>query len=255
MKLSKLKKLHVIIIGSVLCVIAGVALFFLMIKPQQEAYKAAKARYDTAIVLGNEAKKNEAIEDLAKANGEVALAQARLAEQMRLRMPDLSFARRDVGMLQLWDEQIRKLGPILENYARDKNVRVLFSGFNIPAPPSNPNDPVFEKDLLVFPLGAITVIGDFKHVMDNVVRWNNCRRLVMVGPPQIGGTSPRLAASYTLKCFIFPAAINGPKIPMAGSDTTASGTGGAPAPGGPIPPSPGGPVPGGPGAGPGARPS
>jgi len=245
MKLSKLKKLHVIIIGSVLCVIAGVALYFLMIKPQQEAYKAAKSRYDKAIVLGNQAAEDKAIEDLNKAIGEVNFAQAQLDAQMRRRMPDLSFARRDLGMLQLWNEQIKTLGPLLENFAKDKNVQVLFQGFDIPAPPSNPNDAVFDKDVLVFPLGSVTVVGDFKNLMNNVRRWNNCRRLVMVGPPQIGGTSPRLAAAYSLKCYVFPSAIGGPKIPMAGGDAAsaanAASTGAAP-PGGaaPAPPGPGG---------------
>jgi hypothetical protein len=221
MSLAKLKKTHVIIIGSVLCLIAAVALFFLMIKPQQEAYRAAKERYDKASVLGNQTAENQAIEDLNKAMNEVQLAQAQLDTQMRRRMPDLSFARRDIGMLQLWQEQIKTLGPLLENFARDRNVKVIFSGFDIPAPPSNPNDPIFDQDVIVFQLGNITVVGDFKRVMDNVRRWNNCRRLVMVGPPQLAGVSPNLSATYALKCYIFPAAKGGPKIPMAGGQQVA----------------------------------
>lgn len=244
MKLSKLKKVHVIIIGSVLCVLAGVALFFLLIKPQQEAYKAAEARYNNASVLGNQAAEDKAIDDLNKAIGEVNLAQAQLDAQMRRRMPDLSFARRDFGMLQLWQEQIKTLGPLLENFARDKNVRVHFAGFDIPAPPANPNDPVFDQDVLVFPLGSVTALGDFKQVMNNIRRWNNCNRLVMVGIPQLAGSSPRLAVTYNLKCYIFPAAKGGPKIPMAGGgDATAQGgMPGMPAPGMPAPgmPGPGG---------------
>jgi hypothetical protein len=242
MKFSKLKKTHIIIIGSVLCVIAAVAMFFLQIKPQQEAYKVAKGRYDTASVLGNQAAENKAVEDLNKAIGEVNMAQAQLDAQMRRRMPDLSFARRDLGMLQLWNEQIRTLGPLLESFARDPKVKVLFSGFDIPAPPQNPNDQVFDQDVLVFPLGAVTVVGDFKHVMDNIRRWNNCRRLIMVGPPQVGGSSPRLAAAYTLKCFIFPAAKGGAKIPMAGGDATAAAAGGMPPAGGAPAPMPGAPA-------------
>ena len=243
MNLSKLKKLHVIIIGSVLCVLAGVAMFFLLIKPQQEAYAKAKARYAAAAVLGNQAAENQAIEDLRKANGEVALAQAQLDAQMRRRMPDLSFARRDLGMLQLWNEQIKTLGPILENFDKDKNVRVVFSGFDIPAPPANPNDQVFDQDVLVFQLGGISVIGTFKDVMNNVRRWNNCRRLVMVGPPQLAGVSPRLSATYTLKCFVFPASKGGEKIPMAGGGTTAQGNQAFPSPSPTMPmqaPPPGG---------------
>jgi len=190
MSLAKLKKIHVIIIGSVLCLIAAVALFFLMIKPQQEAYRAAKERYDKASVLGNQTAENQAIEDLNKAMNEVQLAQAQLDTQMRRRMPDLSFARRDIGMLQLWQEQIKTLGPLLENFARDRTVKVIFSGFALPAPPSNPNDPIFHQDVIVFQLGNITVVGDFKGVREDGRRWNKCRRLVMVGPRRLAGVSP-----------------------------------------------------------------
>ncbi len=44
MSLSKLKKIHVIIIGAFFCVAAGVAIFMLLIKPENAAYQAAKAR-------------------------------------------------------------------------------------------------------------------------------------------------------------------------------------------------------------------
>jgi hypothetical protein len=119
-------------------------------------------------------------------------------------------------MLSLWNEQIKTLGPLLESFARDKSVRVLASGFDIPAPPANPNDKIFDQDVLVFNLGVISVVGDFKHILDNIRRWNNCRRLIVVGPPTVGGLSPRLMAAYSLKCYIFPAAKGGPTIPMAG---------------------------------------
>ena len=48
MSFSKLKQIHVVIIGSFLCVAAGVAMFFLAIKPQQEAYATAQKRCDDA---------------------------------------------------------------------------------------------------------------------------------------------------------------------------------------------------------------
>ena len=52
--------------------------------------------------------------------------------------------------------------------------------------------------------------------MDNIRRWNNCNRLVMVSkPPTLSGTSPDLEAAYELTCYIFPVAKGGPKIPLA----------------------------------------
>lgn len=216
MSFSKLKKIHIIIIGSVLCVLVGVAVFFLQIKPQMEAFKAAKARYDKAVVKGNEQSKQQAKRELAKAMVDFSIAQAQLDVQMRKRMPDLDFSRRDIGMLALWNEQIKTLGPLLEDFAKDKNVKVAQAAFQIQPPPANPNDAVFEQDMLVFPLGSITVEGGFKELMDNIRRWNNCSRLVMVGPPSLAGVSPQLRVVYPLTCYIFPRAKGGSKIVMAG---------------------------------------
>lgn len=232
MSLSKLKKIHVIIIGSVLCVIAGVAVFFLQIKPQRVAFAAAEARVTAASDKGNQGAKDAAIKKRSDAIMAFQVAQGQLDVQMKKRMPDLNFARRDIGMLALWKEQIKTLGPLLESFAHDKNVKVQQAAFQIQPPPADPNSSVFDQDVLVFPLGNVTVTGDFKHLMDNIRRWNNCRRLVVVGAPTLQGISPALTESYSLTCYIFPVAKGGAKIQMAGTgDATAGGApGAAPAP-------------------------
>jgi len=213
-------------------VIAGVAVFFLQVKPQMDAYKAADARYQAAVVKGNEQAKAQAIKDRDDARMAMQIAQAMLDVQMKRRMPNLNFSRRDIGMLALWNEQIKTLGPLLEHFADDANVKVAQAGFKIQAPPSNPNDGVFDQDVLVFPLGSVTVVGDFKRVMGNIRRWNNCQRLVMVGPPKLVGVSPQLAATYDLTCYIFPVAKGGPTIQMAGGGAAAGTPGAVGAPGG-----------------------
>lgn len=222
MSLSKLKQLHVIIIGAFLCVAAGVALFFLMIKPQNVALAAATARRDTAATVGNASAEQTAIADLNKAILQVAQTQQQLDAEMKRRMPDLSFSRRDYGMLALWNEYTKTLGPLLNGFARDKSVEVQNPGFVIPTPPVNPNDPIFDQDVIIIPLGKIQAMGDFSSLMANVQRWNNCRRLVMVGPPTLAGNSPNnLVASYDLTCYIFPVAKGGPMIQMAGGAPAA----------------------------------
>lgn len=233
MSLSKLKKIHVIIIGSVLCVIAGVAMFFLQIRPQKLAFAEAEAKYKTHSVKGNPQAKAAAEEAQRMALNGLSIAQAQMDRQMQLRMPNLNFSRRSIGMLALWKEQIKTLGPLLESFARDKNVVVRGANFQIPAPPVNPNDTLFEQDVLEFKLGNVTVSGDFKHLMDNIRRWNNCKRLVMVGPPSLGGVSPELTQTYSITCYIFPAAKaqQGVIEPLApGGTATAAGPNGAPAP-------------------------
>ncbi|MHB9038469.1 MAG: hypothetical protein ACYC64_17595 [Armatimonadota bacterium] len=232
MSLSKLKKIHVIIIGAFLCVVAVVGVFMLLIKPKQEALKAAQARVDKSAPLANAAAENKAIQDLNTAILEVGRIQQALNAEMGRRMPDLSFTQRDLGMLQLWHEQIDTLGPLLESFAKDKSVKVLSANFSLPAPPANPNDPVFDQDVLVFPLGNVTVLGNFKDLMLNIRRWNNCSRLVMVTQPVLAGVSPQLTATYSLTCYIFPVAKGGEKIQMAGAGAAA---GAAPMPSMPAP--------------------
>ncbi len=228
MSFSKLKQIHVIIIGAFLCVVAVVGVFMLLIKPKQAALQAAQARIDKASPVGNQAAENQAIADLNKAILEVSNTQKNLNVEMAKRMPDLSFTRRDLGMLQLWHEQIDTLGPLLEKFAKDKNIKVLSAKFSIPAPPANPNDAIFDQDVLVFPLGVVQVKGSFKDLMSNITRWNNCRRLVMVSSPALVGTSPNLVASYGLTCYIFPVAKGGDKIQMAGTGTADASGGGMP---------------------------
>jgi len=76
---------------------------------------------------------------------------------------------------------------------------------------------VFAQDVLVFPLGSIAVQGGFKPLMENIRRWNNCSRLIMVGRPTLAGVSPQLTAVYPLTCYIFPKAKGGSLIDMAGN--------------------------------------
>jgi hypothetical protein len=170
-------------------------------------------------VLGNEVAKNKAIDDRNKAILKVAQIRKSLEAEMVRRMPDLSFARRDLGMLQLWNEQIKTLGPLLVSFAHDPGVTSVSGQFNIPTPPLNPNDKYLDQDPIVIPLGNVQVQGSsFKSVLNNIRRWNNCRRLVMVGPSAISGNTPRLWATYSLTCYIYPDPTTkvGPPIQMAG---------------------------------------
>ena len=180
MSLSKLRRIHVIIIGVVLMAIAGAAVFFLQVKPQIDAYKAAQARYEKAVVKGDEQARAQAIRERDQAITAFQVAQALLDVQMKRRMPSLNFSRRDIGMLALWKEQIKTLGPLLESFAHDENVTVLQAGFKINAPPANPNDPIFDQDVLVFPLGSVVVSGNFKQVMANIRRFGEVDQIFEV---------------------------------------------------------------------------
>jgi hypothetical protein len=274
MDLSKIKQLHIWIIGTVLIIIAEVLILFMMYKPQGLKYDAAKIKYDGAIDLGNEEALAAADKSLADAKKSVRVALNDLDGVMKRRMPVLDFTKRDVGMIAMWYEQITKMGPILESFANDPNVRVSPVSFSLPAPPSSPNDSLFDSNVLTFPLGNITAQGDFKSLMNHVRRWSNCKRLVLVDGVSLTGNSPNLSVSYSIQCFVYPTATGGKTDPMWGASTGGGGGmqgpgGGTGGPGGGMPgmgmgmgmgpgakgmPGAGGPAPGMPGMGMGAGP-
>ncbi len=216
MSLSKLKKIHVIIIGVLLCIITCVAIYYLMIVPQNDAYKKADDRYNAAIGEGTEQVLAQTRKKYQETLKQYAQVMRDLDAQMRIRMPNLSFARRDYGMIALWKEQLLNLGPLLESFANKGSAKVLDLDMKIPEPPKSPNDPVFDKDVLVFDLGEIKVQGDYKTVLDSVGYWNGCPRLVLTSMPELSGVSPAITAKYNLKCYIFPREKGGPAIPIAG---------------------------------------
>ncbi|MCL5103388.1 MAG: hypothetical protein M1133_04655 [Armatimonadetes bacterium] len=224
MSLSKLKQIHIIIIGAFLCIAAAAGMFFLIIKPQNEKLAAATSRRDAAATVGNASSEQQAIAEFNAAVLKVTQTKQQLDVEMKRRMPDLSFARREYGMLELWKEYTKVLGPLLNGFARDKNVTIQSAHFQMPPLPTTPNDPVFDMDVIQIQLGSVQATGDFKSLMDNVRRWNNCKRLVMVGPPALNGSGPHnLSVAYQVTCYIFPVEKGGPMIQMAGGTGAAGG--------------------------------
>lgn len=217
MKFSSLKRLHVIIIGVVICLIAGAGMFYLVIKPANEKYAQVEAAYIAAAQTGTAENVQRSLIELQQTQVNAIRTNNEFKIQMNKRMPNLSFARRDIGMTALWDEQIFTLGPLIESFARgDKNVTVTPYNVTVSAPPVDPNSPVFDLDVLEFKFPALSVRGNFSNLMKNVTRWNNCSRLVMVDPVSLSGNSPDLTASYSITCYIFPKEKGGDRITMAG---------------------------------------
>lgn len=227
MDLSKIKQLHIWIIGTVLIIIAEAVILYMMWKPQNLKFAAAITRYDAASDLGTPEAKAAADLELVAAKKSVVVALADLDGVMSRRMPVLDFTLRDVGMIAMWYEQITKMGPILESFANDKNVRVSPVSFSLPAPPSSPNDGLFDSEVLNFPLGTITAQGDFKSLMNHVRRWSNCKRLVLVEGVSLTGNSPNLTVSYSIQCYVYPTATGGPQNPMWGASSGGGGGAGA----------------------------
>lgn len=231
MDFSKINVWYFVGLCAILLIAAEAMLLWGLLSPVKVRYQLAKARYDSASGLGNEQSKAQAEQQLADAQAAKVKKYREYNEMMTQKMPVLDFTNRDVGMIAMWYEQITKLGPLLESFAYDKNVDMDPPSFTLPAPPSSPSDSLFTSDLLTFDLGNITVRGDFKSVMANIRRWNQCKRLVMVDNVSLQGTSPNLEASYSIKCYVYPTALGGPTNSMWGASTGSAGTAGG---GGPM---------------------
>lgn len=257
MNFSKLRKIHIVIIGCLVCALVGVGIYFLFIKKASEALKVETARYNQYAPTGTMANVQAAQLDVQKALQEVAEKQTELDHFMRAKMPNLNFARRDTGMLALWHEQSEVLGPLLIRWINQSGVK-LSSSITIPAPPSNPNALSADPNAPIrLDLGKIKVEGNFKKLMDHIRRWNSCNRLVLIDSPTLTGQSPNLACEYSLTVFLFPRTPAGPEIQMAGAGGAAAGMPGGmpgampgmmpgpPMPGGPPMPSPAPPAPAG----------
>jgi hypothetical protein len=224
MNLSKIRRQHVIILGSVVSVIFAVGLFYLLIKPVNEQMKVVsdqlQASEAVASKLGSD---RRALDDALK---QVAGVESKLTGYENAKMPNLSFSQRDKGMIDLWNEQIDVLGPLLTQWASRGRV-MLTSELKVPAPPTNPNE--ISTDLITIPIGKMAVVGDFKSIMDHIRGWNVCPRLVRIDKPSLAGMSPMLAASYDMTVYIFPRGTAGPQIQIAGSPGASSsgGSGGS----------------------------
>ena len=115
MSLSKLRQIHVVIIGAFLCVAAAAALFFLLIKPQGEALKVEQGRCEAAFMDPSADKKAQ--EELLKAGQTVNLKQIEFNAAMNKKMPKLNFADRATGMTALWKEFGQTLGSVVSRFA------------------------------------------------------------------------------------------------------------------------------------------
>lgn len=238
MNLSKLKQIHVVIIGAFLCIAAGAALYFLMIKPKQEEYANTSAAYEAANAIA--ITEPQAIKKVIDAKNKLEMTQQNLNMEMSRRMPNLRFEQRMQGMMALWREYNRDMRPILNGYARSARRVTADAAFNFPTPPYSPNDAIFENDMISVPLGNVVAVGDFRSLMDSIRNWNNCSRLIMVDQPTLAGSSPNLAMTYKVTCYIFPYSKATPdsKVKMAGeAGAAAPGAGalGTGAPGGGAP--------------------
>lgn len=216
--MSKLKSIHIVIIGSLLCVIIATSTFFLVIKKVNKEIADLNVRLDAATQVVNTRPQVEARLAQAKINNRNL--QVILEKYMRAKMPPISFQDRAQGMIALWKEQAETLGPLIEAWPRRTGVS-FGGGLSMPAQPIDPN--TIDTSLITLPLGTFTVGGDFATLMSHIRSWNKFNRLVQVDVKSLSGTSPFMTLTYDATVYIFPRGETGQNIPMATPQTGAPG--------------------------------
>ncbi|MEN6372043.1 MAG: hypothetical protein ABFD64_08525 [Armatimonadota bacterium] len=226
--MSKLRRIHIIIIGVVVCLLVGAGLYFLVVDKAVKARDAALVERDGVLGAGGtEANCNDKFKELQDANLKVLEATAKYEKTMRARMPNISLDDTRTGMLALWHEQSEVLGPLLLNHIRSSKGIHLLSSIQIPNPTANPNDlQNFADSPIRIDIGKVSVSGDFKSIMNHLRSWSKLNRLVLIDQPSLTGESPNLVCEYTLSVFLYPMTPPGPPIDIAPPANSSGGTGG-----------------------------
>ncbi len=262
----RLTPLIVIIVGSVLCVLAPVLIFFLMIKPTNEAIAAQQVTYDQNSAFLGPGPLNEANKKLADAKVQLKQTSDQWDFIMRTKNPMIDLSDRWKAWQQYNNEVLVTLGPTLNKFwmrdvfgkkkGKTSAVAPLGSlGFTASIS-SDPNS--VKGGILTIPItqvawptdgsliagtggsGSISVIGTFQGDLDHIGVWNRFSRIVQVDGLSLSGYSPFITATYSAKIYEFMT--NSDKVgPEVGPPASPNGTSVIP---GVAPPAPG---PGGPG--------
>lgn len=215
--MSKLKAIHVVIIGVLVCIIIAASTYFLIVKKTQKDIADLQARYDAAQAVFVTKASMEARLARAKQNNQIL--QIKLEKYMRAKMPAISFADRAEGMIALWKEQSETLGPMIKTWPGRTGVR-LTSSVTVPNPPVDPN--AIDTSLIKIPIGSFAVTGDFATLMSHVRSWNKFNRLVQIDIGSLTGMSPVMTLNYTVTVLIFPRGDTGQTLPIAGAAAPAT---------------------------------
>jgi hypothetical protein len=217
--MSKLRKIHVIIIGCAACALVVAGLFFLVIKPANERIAGVETELQAATEVANRLASDQ--RKLVQVKDEYNRQVTAYSRFVRAKMPAITLADRPQGMVALWKEQAEVLGPMLERWPGKTGVR-LFSSVKVPAAPTDPN--AISTTLVQIDIGTFQVMGDFHAIMKHVRKWNGFNRLVQLTPVSISGRSPFMIGEYGVTVFLVPSGEAGPTFQMS-SPAVASNPG------------------------------
>ena len=207
---SKLKTIHIVIIGCLASILVGVGTYFLVIKKMNESINALNGRLAIATAEFNQRPgilaRLEAAKQLNRA------LEIKYAKYLKAKMPAISFQDRALGMIALWKEEVETLGPLIRKWPESTGV-AMTNSVTIPSPPVDPN--TINTALITIPVGSFTVVGDFTTLLSHIRSWNKFNRLVQVDVGSLTGPGPYMTLNYSVTVYIFPRGEAGQNIPMA----------------------------------------
>ena len=245
MNSKKITHVHVYLIGFVVMVIVGVALYFLLLKPLNESNAAlaqtvAQLESTTANVDGKSFRydqKAEAEAALAEAQGRKAGKEAQLASlERRKQLPANQALRLETDQARIlavtmprWLMLPERVVTTMERWASTRARRLGVEAettFAAKAPSTDPN--LIPKDIVAWNLGTMTVTGDFNRVMRWMKDWNNAPLLAAVNNLKcsVADKDGKVTATASLNVYLFP---TGPGVQAV----SVAGQGGAPGMGAP----------------------
>ncbi|MCC2668761.1 MAG: hypothetical protein K0Q72_1232 [Armatimonadetes bacterium] len=251
---NKLTHVHVYLIGAVVMVIVGVALFFLLLKPLNEqntllAQSIATTEGTSVDVDGKSYKYNQlddAQKALAEAKARKAGKEAQLASlEKKKQLPSNQALRIAATQPEILSDTMRRwlmlperVVNTMENWAQTRAKRygvTVETTFATKAPSTDPTQ--IPTQIVAWNLGTMTVTGTFPQVMAWAKDWNNAPLLVAVNDLKcsIADRGGKVKATSSLNVYLFPTG------PGAGAAVAVAGpAGGGMAPGGGMGNMPGG---------------
>jgi type II secretory pathway component PulM len=248
---KKITHVHVYLIGFVIMVIVGVALYFLLLKPlnetnEQLAGAIATLEGTNANVDGKTFRydqKTAAEAALAEAKSRKAGKEAQLASlERRKQLPasqTLKIETTQPALLSTtmprWLMLPQRVVTSMENWATSRGKKLgldkVETTFAANAPSTDPA--AIPKAIVAWNLGQMSVTGDFNRVMRWVKDWNNAPLLVAVNDLKcsVADRDGKVTATASLNVYIFPTG-PGAGAGAAGAVNVAGQGGGLPATGG-----------------------
>ena len=203
MRSVRINPVAVAVIGSVLSILAVVLITFLLIKPTQDRYEAANARWNAAYPDSTQEAQASAKNQLAKNKAAARITYAKWDATQKALMPPFDVSQRYEAWGQLAHELSYNLGPSIERWITRTGV-IRQTAITVTGPPNSPNDITGAPLRIPVSGGAIQVGGDFRTLLTHVVQWNNFNRLVLIDGLALSGNSPFMQGSYRAQVIIFP---------------------------------------------------